>query len=223
MSTIAQDLARWAQAGRTVVHEADAKALLTRAGIPVPLRNPLSGACAVKLCSDRHPHKTEHGLVKLNVSVSEAPQIGSELGEIVPDGIVLIEAMVDDGVAEWIIGCRHDPTFGPIVVIGVGGILVELVDEATARLAPLDHEMARRAIESQRAVGLLRGLRGKRLGDLTALVDLVTTVSQFFAEHAAVIEQIEINPVIVRPEGLGAVAADALIVLRSTLTHGRTT
>ena len=122
--------------------------------------------------------------------------------------------MISDCVAEWIVGCRHDPTFGPIVVIGAGGILVELINEAKARLAPVDSATAKHAIESQRACALLRGLRGKPPGDLPALVQLVTAVSRFFAEHSAYIDQIEINPVIVRPDGLGAIAADALLVMR---------
>ena len=119
-----------------------------------------------------------------------------------------------DGVAEWIVGCRHDTTFGPVVVVGAGGILVELFDEAKVRLAPTDLATARRAIASQRGARLLAGIRGKPAGDLEALAALVVSLSTFFAAHAESIAEIEINPVIVRPVGRGAVAADALITLR---------
>jgi acetate---CoA ligase (ADP-forming) subunit beta len=208
-------LIEWQAAGRKVVHEADTKELLRRAGVPVPCRDPQTGLCVVKLCSDRYPHKTEYGFVKLNVPAAESGEVASALRARETGGVILVEEMISDGVAEWIVGCRHDPTFGPIVVIGAGGVLVELIDEAKARLAPLDAATAEKAIRSQRAAKLLGGLRGKPAGDIPALIDAVTRVSIFFAEHADSIEQIEINPVIVRPAGRGTVAADALLILRS--------
>ncbi len=168
----------------------------------------------VKLASDRFPHKTEHGLVKLNVAAEDARAAGATMTAKDSEGVLLIEEMIGDGVAEWIVGCRHDATFGPIVVIGAGGIFVELFDDQKVRLAPLDHDTALRAITMQKAAKLLRGVRGRPAGDIAALTELVVNLSRFFAEHAAVIEEIEINPVIVRPEGRGVVAADALMTLR---------
>lgn len=198
-----------------MVHEADSKALLGEAGVALPRRDPTSGACVVKLCSDQHPHKTEHGLVKLNVPVAQIGEVGASLRARDSAGVVIVEEMIEDGVAEWIVGCRHDATFGPITVIGAGGIFVELINEAKARLAPVNTETASRAIRSQRACRLLMGARGRPEGDIEGLIGVVTSVSSFFAEHADLIEQIEVNPVIVRPVGQGAVAADALMVLRS--------
>lgn len=216
MSFAAEKLLEWSRAGRTVVHEADSKALLGEAGVALPRRDPTSGACVVKLCSDAYPHKTEHGLVKLNVPVSEAHEVGASMRARDPAGVLIIEELISDGVAEWIVGCRQDSTFGPITVIGAGGIFVELINEAKARLAPVDAATASRAIRSQRACKLLEGARGKPRGDIDGLIRVVTTVSAFFAEHADVILQIEINPVIVRPAGSGAVAADALMLLTPT-------
>ncbi len=216
MADAAAELAGWRAGGRTVVHELDTKAMLTRAGVTVPRRDPDAGLCAVKVASDLHPHKTEHGLVRIGVPASEARAVAAELVARVPAGEMLVEEMVSDGVAEWIVGCRHDPTFGPVVVIGAGGILVELLDEAKVRLAPVDEATARRAIERQRGARVLAGVRGKPAGDLDALAMLVARLSAFFVEHAGHIEEIEVNPVIVRPAGRGAVAADALMKLWSS-------
>ncbi len=153
--------------------------------------------------------------MKLNVPAAQAAEIAAAMRVREPGGISIIEEMISDGVAEWIIGCRHDATFGPIAVIGAGGIFVELIGEAKARLAPVDAATASKAIRSQRACRILEGSRGKPSGDIDALIGVVTAVSAFFAAHSEFIEQIEINPVIVRPAGQGAVAADALMVLRS--------
>jgi succinyl-CoA synthetase beta subunit len=213
MGFASEKLREWARAGRTVVHEADCKALLGEAGVALPRRAPASGECVVKLCSDRYPHKTEHGLVKLNVPMAQVHEVGATMRTRDPAGVVLVEELISDGVAEWIVGCRHDATFGPITVIGAGGIFVELINEAKARLAPVDAATASQAIRSQRASKLLEGARGKPRGDIDGLIRVVTAVSAFFAEHADVIQQIEINPVIVRPAGKGAVAADALMFL----------
>jgi acyl-CoA synthetase (NDP forming) len=215
MQTANAQLEQWIRAGRTVVHEADTKELLRQAGVLIPRRDPTAGPCAVKLCSDQYPHKTEHGFVRLNVSAAQSHDVAAELRARESSGVILVEEMISDGVAEWIVGCRHDATFGPIVLVGAGGILVELIDEAKIRLAPLDARTAEKAIRSQRAVKVLEGLRGKPAGDVAALVDLVTRVSRFFADHADSIEQLEINPVIVRRAGQGAIVADALLVLRS--------
>jgi succinyl-CoA synthetase beta subunit len=216
MGRAAQTLSAWARAGRSVVHEADCKALLGEAGVALPRRDPASGECVVKLCSDAYPHKTEHGLVKLNVPVAQAHAVAATLRARDPAGVLIVEEMIVDGVAEWIVGCRHDATFGPITVIGAGGIFVELINEAKARLAPVDAATAALAIRSQRACKVLEGARGKPRGDIDGLIRIVTTVSAFFAEHARIIQQIEINPVIVRPAGKGAVVADALMLLTPT-------
>lgn len=217
MRTSNGQLIQWTSERRTVVHEADTKDLLAQAGIPIPRRNPQSGACVVKLCSDRYPHKSEHGLVKLNVPAAQTDAVGAEMRSRDTAGVLLVEEMIADGIAEWIVGCRHDSTFGPIVVVGVGGVLVELLNEVKVRLAPTDFATALAAIQSQRAGKALAGLRGNPSGDIKALATIVSTASNFFSIHSELIEQMEINPVIVRPAGQGAVAADALMILRSRI------
>jgi len=112
--------------------------------VALPRRDPNSGACVVKLCSDEYPHKTEHGLVKLNVPATQVGEVAAVLRARAVGGVLIVEEMIEDGVAEWIVGCRHDATFGPITVIGAGGIFVELINEAKARLAPVDAAIASR-------------------------------------------------------------------------------
>jgi len=135
------------------------------------------------------------------------------MSERVPGGTPLIEAMEEDAVAEWIIGCKRDATFGPIVLAGPGGILVELIDAAEIRLAPTDLQTARAMLDAGPGARLLTGLRGKQPADRDALAQLISRISVFFAENADLISEIEVNPVMVRADNKGLIAADALIVL----------
>jgi acyl-CoA synthetase (NDP forming) len=206
-------LESWQRAGRTVVHEADAKDLLQQIGVPVPKRNPVEGRCVAKLCHDDYPHKSDHGLVRLDLSPEEAKQAAEEMAQRYPGGTALIEEMEEDFVAEWIAGCKRDDTFGPIVLAGPGGILVELIDGAEIRLAPAEQQTTAAMLEEGPGARLLAGLRGAEPADKGALADLISRISVFFAENADLISEIEINPVMVRADGKGLAAADALIVL----------
>jgi len=213
---IRRRLEDWARQGRTVVNEADTKDLLALAGITIPRRGGKKGPFAVKLASDKFPHKTEHGLVQLNVKGTEVGKVAKRLQRADRQGRVLVEQMIGDGIGEWIVGCKHDATFGPIVLSGPGGIFVELLDQVEIRLAPAGARVARAMIESGYGRRILGGLRGKPAGDAAALADMVVRVSRLFAENKDLIEEIEINPVIVRPKKEGAVAVDALLVLKQT-------
>lgn len=212
--TIRGLLEGWAAARRTVVHEVDTKRLLALAGIAVPERDPASGRTVVKLASDRFPHKTEHGLVRLGVEAADAPAAGAAMRAKDPEGTVLIERMVEGVVAEWLVGCKHDATFGPVTLAGPGGTLVELIDEVEIRLAPTAAETAEGMLDGRASGSLLAGARGKPPGDRAALGRAVEALSRLFAEHADLIAEIEVNPVMVLADGKGAVAADALLVLK---------
>jgi len=214
---IRQQLETWQRGGRKIVHEADAKNILAIAGISVPSQDREQGPFAVKLSSDRFPHKTDHGLVQLNVSSADLEACVSRLQAFDPDGRVLVESMIADGIGEWIVGCKHDQTFGPIVLAGPGGIFVELLDQVEIRLAPTEPKVASAMLHKGLGAKLLGGLRGKAPADEAALCDIIVRLSRFFAQHADLIEEIEINPVIVRKHGDGAIAADALLVLRQSL------
>ncbi|MBV1903115.1 MAG: acetate--CoA ligase family protein [Marinosulfonomonas sp.] len=207
-------LQSWVNAGRKVVHEADAKALMGDMGIPVPERDPANGPLVVKLCHDDYPHKSDHGLVKLNVSPQDAPAIAAEMSAKIPDGVALVEAMEKNSVVEWIVGCKIDATFGAIVLAGPGGVLVELLDAGEIRLAPATPGTAAQMLGTGAGAKLLAGMRGAPAAHSAALADLISKVSVFFAAHSDLISEIEINPVMVRADGAGLVAADALIILR---------
>ncbi len=208
-----ETLEDWQRAGRKVVHEADAKDLLQRIGVPVPKRDPVEGRCVAKLCHDDYPHKSDHGLVRLGLSPEEAKRAAAEMAERFAGGTALIEEMEEDSVAEWIIGCKRDDTFGPIVLAGPGGIQVDLIDAAEIRLAPAGPPTAETMVDSGPGAWLVAGLRGAKPADRGALADLISRIYVFFAENADLISEIEINPVMVRADGKGLVAADALIVL----------
>lgn len=203
----------WAAAGRRTVHEADTKLVLSLAGIVVPEPFPAAGRTVVKLASDRYPHKTEHGLVRLGIEAGEAAALGEEMRAKDPSGTVLVERMVDGVVAEWIVGCKRDATFGPVVLAGPGGVLVEIIDEVEIRLAPADADVAGAMLAGRVSRQLLAGARGKPPGDRAALAALIARVSALYAEHADLVREIEINPVMVLPDRKGAVAADALMIL----------
>jgi acyl-CoA synthetase (NDP forming) len=213
-AAIRRRLEDWVRQGRTVVNEADTKDLLALCGIAIPRRGGKKGPFAVKLASDKFPHKTEHGLVQLNVKGTEVGKAAKRMQRADRNGRVLVEQMIGDGIGEWIVGCKHDATFGPIVLSGPGGIFVELLDQVEIRLAPAGANVARGMVESGYGSRLLGGLRGKPAGDASALRDMIVRVSRLFAENKDLIEEIEINPVIVRPKSEGAVAVDALLVLK---------
>ena len=121
--------------------------------------------------------------------------------------------MVTGGV-ETILGVRHDPTFGPVVMFGLGGTLVEVIDDVSFRVAPFGEAEARRMVEETRAAKVLHGTRGQGPYDVAALAAALSRLSIFAAEHGDRIETAEINPFVVLPEGRGAVALDAVIMTR---------
>jgi acetate---CoA ligase (ADP-forming) len=122
-----------------------------------------------------------------------------------------VEAQVAGG-KEVLVGVQRDPNFGPVVVFGMGGIYVEVLRDVTFRLAPVRPLAAQHMVESVRAFPLLRGVRGEPPSDLAALEEAIERVSQLAVELPQVLE-LDLNPLIVRPAGKGAVAVDARVVL----------
>ncbi|WP_301592221.1 acetate--CoA ligase family protein [Sabulicella glaciei] len=212
-------------------NEAAAKALLREAGLPVPPEHACATAEAaaaaadalgypvvMKILSDDIPHKTEVGGVLLGVADAEAVRAGfSELmrraGAVRPearlDG-VLVAPMLRGGV-ETIIGTQRDPAFGPMVMFGLGGVSVELFADVAFASAPLTPERAGALVDSVRGARLLEGWRGAAPCDRAALVSALVAVSELAAAEEAV-ESVEVNPLLVRPDG--AFALDALVRVR---------
>ena len=214
--------------------ERQAKRLFADAGVPVVTEElartadeaarvaaAFNGPVAVKLCGPGILHKTELGGVVLDVSTEAQARRAYETVTSRARGAdptiriegVLIATMVTGGV-ETILGIRHDPTFGPVVMFGLGGTLVEVIEDLSFRVAPFGETEARRMIAETRAGQVLQGARAQGPYDVSALAAAMSRLSIFAADHGDRIETAEINPFVVLPEGHGAVALDAVIVAR---------
>ena len=175
---------------------------------------------AVKIVSADIPHKTDAGLVELDVSSGgnlrvAAQRILNRAREGCPqariDG-VLVQRM-ERGLAEVIVGYRRDPEVGPIVMLGAGGVTAELRRSYCVRLAPVSIETAAGMIDEVRELAVLRGFRNLPRGDCAALARAIRAVSLLALLKSRKVVEAEINPLLVRREGSGVVALDGLLVL----------
>ena len=172
---------------------------------------------AAKVLSPDIAHKTEARAVRLNVTSDE--ELAAACGEILANARtykkdariegVLVQRM-EKGLAEVILGYKRDPQVGPVVVLGVGGVLAEIYRDFALRLAPVSAEDAMRMVEEVKGLAMIRGYRGLPRGDLTALAQAVSAFSQI--ANLQDIAEAEINPLIVKLEGEGVVAVDGLLV-----------
>jgi len=126
---------------------------------------------------------------------------------------VLVQAMARPG-REIILGIVRDANFGPMLMVGIGGIHVEVLRDVAFAPVPLGPEEALALLSELKGAALLDSVRGAPPADRAALVELMTKLSRFAADHADLIEEIDLNPVIVHPEGQGLTVVDALIVTR---------
>ncbi len=117
--------------------------------------------------------------------------------------------MVNGGV-EMILGAKTDPVFGPVVMVGLGGVFTEIFGDVSFRRAPVNAETAREMLEDLKGAAILKGARGKRAVEIDALADAISRLSVFAAAHGNAIESVEMNPV--RAMHDGVLALDALIV-----------
>ncbi len=182
----------------------------------VEAARPLGGhAVALKIDALDLPHKSDLGLVRLGL-------VGDAAIREAADGLLrtartaaidarglLVEPMADPGV-ELIVGVRRDPSFGPVVLVGVGGLLAEVLDDVAIRLAPVRRDEAAAMLDSLRGRRLLDGVRGRPAVDRGSIVDLIVGLGCLAMSRPDLVE-VDLNPVIASPEG--AVAVDALVVL----------
>jgi acetate---CoA ligase (ADP-forming) len=198
---------------RDVLLPADSKVTALPDGMQFPV--------AVKIVSGDIAHKTDIGAVKLNVSGNErlaaaAAEVVANARKAAPQAKlagVLVSEMVTDGI-ETIVGVVNDPAFGPVVAFGLGGIFAETLRDTTYRIAPFDVDTAREMIGELRGAALFGGLRGQSPRDTEALAATLARVSELAWLLRDSLAEMDINPVLVRPQGRGVAAADALIVLR---------
>ncbi|MFB7863935.1 acetate--CoA ligase family protein [Streptomyces sp. NPDC056069] len=209
-----------------------AKQLLRAYGIRVPREQLVTSAAAavraaglvgypvvMKASGPQLAHKTELGLVKVGLtSASQIRDAYRELTDIARyegidlDGILVCQ-MVGRGV-EMVVGVTHDPLFGPTVTVGLGGVLVEVLNDAAVRVPPFGEREARDMLGELRGRALLDGVRGAPAADVDALVEVVLRVQRMALELDGQLSELDINPLMVLPRGQGAVALDALAVCR---------
>jgi len=205
------------------LNEHDSKSLLAEAGVAIPdgkLVAPSDAAAAareigfpvvLKAVGAELAHKTEIGAVELNLkSDTDVAAAAGRLSNHADR--LLVEKMVE-GIGELIVGIARDRQFGPHLVVGAGGVLVELIKDTKVLLLPTTRGEVEAAIRGLKSAPLMEGFRGRPKGDIASAVATVMAVAEFAQSHWNEIEELDINPLIVCPEGEGAVAADALIRL----------
>lgn len=212
--------------------EREAKAVLAAAGVPVAadhVVHDVSAAVAaaesvgypvvLKVESPDIPHKTEAGVVRLGLGDAAAvrtafAEIMTAAGRVEPAprvAGVLVQPMIAAGL-ELVVGAQNDPTFGAMVVVGLGGIMVELLRDSAAELAPVSREQAAAMLRRLKGYPLLAGFRGSLPVDIAAVERIIVSVSELAAACADRVAEIDVNPIICGPGR--AIAVDALIVRR---------
>jgi len=166
---------------------------------------------ALKALSPELTHKSDAGLVRLNLSTAE--EVRAAAGVLIQrtaghllEGI-LVQAMVP-GSIEIIVGVTTDPQFGPVIAFGPGGTLVELLDDVVLRLPPLTARQAREMLRDASVWRLLQGFRGHPPADVAALTRLLVNTSRLAEEQAGHVISLDLNPVIVLPHGEGVAVVD---------------
>jgi acyl-CoA synthetase (NDP forming) len=226
-STTINDNAR--KQGRTLT-EVEAKQLLAQAGLPVvetrlavtkkeavEAAKKLGYPVVLKIVSPQITHKSDVGGVKLNLASAEA--VGDAFDAIMqaartaaPEATiegVSVQRMAEPGI-EVIVGVSTDAQFGPVLMFGLGGVLVEVLKDVAFRVIPITPRDARQMVREIQGYPLLQGYRGQEQADVEALEELLLKLSQFIEQHPE-IEELDLNPVFAYPKG--ALTVDARILL----------
>jgi acyl-CoA synthetase (NDP forming) len=222
-------------AGRTRLDEEESARLVRAYRLPIAPSVPcgtadeavaaaagLGGPVAVKVLSAAIGHKSDLGGVRLGLTdpgeiraaAAELLRLAGEYGE----PRVLVQQMAAPTAAggrrtELILGAKRDPAFGPVVVVGLGGVLVEVLADSRAAVAPLDHEGAVRLLRSLRAAAVLDGVRGGSALDVDAAADAVVRLSWLANDLGADLAELDVNPLLLGAAGEGAIAVDSLAAL----------
>jgi acyl-CoA synthetase (NDP forming) len=212
-------------------NEVDAKRLLATLAIRAPeerlVRTPEEAAAvarsfeapvAVKVVSPDILHKSEVGGVALGLDTPESAaqavrRMQVTLGARAPQARIdgyLVSPMLT-GVVECIVGVHADPVFGPVVMFGIGGVAVEVLQDVAFALAPLDEAAAEALVRRVKGVRLLEGFRGRPVGDISALAKAISAISKLAARNADRLLSLEVNPLVVLPQGRGVIALDAVV------------
>ncbi|WP_144901031.1 acetate--CoA ligase family protein [Halobellus captivus] len=217
--------------GRDTLTEAEGKALLASVGIDTPsfevcesvddavdAAETVGYPVVVKVSSPAVTHKSDWADgIGVAVGLDSEPEVREAAERIFEaaderdiDADVLVEQAMDlDRGTEVIVGGIRDPSFGPVVLTGLGGVFTEIFEDTSHRIAPIDRAEARSAIEELQSAPLLSGYRGSEPADIDALAEVISAVGDLVTEHP--IAELDVNPVLASIDGV--IALDALVVL----------
>jgi acyl-CoA synthetase (NDP forming) len=210
-----------------VLDEAESKDLLARYGVPVPSAQIVGNATQAATAAEELgfpvvvkalgvAHKTEVGGVRLGLgSADEVSAAVTEMADLAES--YLIEKMVDGVVAELIVGVARDEQFGLYLLVGSGGILVEMIKDSASLLLPTTRDRVLQALGQLKCAPLLNGFRGAPPADLNAAADVILAVAAMVENDPSSILELDINPLMVLARGQGVIAADALVKLNRSI------
>ncbi|BBO69852.1 acyl-CoA synthetase [Desulfosarcina alkanivorans] len=220
--------------GTISLSESVSKKLIAKCGVPIPdgglaetvdqavqIANQAGFSVVAKVDSADILHKSDAGVVQVGIKDEKAlrnafDQLMNNAKEHCPQANIrglLVERMVEDAL-EMIVGLKWSDKFGPMVMVGMGGVFVELLKDVSLRMAPVNREEAREMVTTLKTSRLLSGFRGEPERDVDALLDVIVKVSEIGANLGPDLVELDINPMFVLSKGEGVVAGDALIILK---------
>ncbi|MGD8491032.1 MAG: acetate--CoA ligase family protein, partial [Anaerolineae bacterium] len=229
----------WA-AGRVTIGDAEARTILDSYGLRIPkselaetperaieLARQIGYPVVLKIASPDILHKTDVGGVKVGLHSADDVRDAFELmvyraQRYLPEAQLwgcLVQKMVPPGGLEVLVGMNRDPQFGPLITFGLGGIHVETLQDVTSRVAPLSLQEATAMLGEIRAHALLDGVRGQPQADKAAIIDTLLRVGQLVQDFPEIVE-LDINPLVVYPQGQGAIAIDMRLVVTKESKRG---
>jgi acetyl-CoA synthetase len=192
---------------------------IVAAGAAAQAAAELGFPAVIKAAAAHLEHKTEVGGVALNIrTLPEAAIAAERLATLSPD--LLVEEMITDGVVEILIGIVFDPQFGQVLVLGAGGVFTEIMADSVSLLPPWSRDSIAAGLGRLGIAGLFGGYRGKPAADLDALIESALGVARYATANVARLVELDVNPIIVRPIGRGAVAVDAMIRMLKPVQGG---
>ena len=222
--------------GRAFIPEVETIDLLHTYGLPVPqgrlattvdeavkIAEDIGYPVVLKVVSDQVIHKSDVNGVELDIQsakeLKEAYQrihdnVSARMPDAIINGIYVIRMIT--GCEELILGIKRDPSFGPVLMFGMGGIFVEIFKDVSFGVAPLSYEEAKNMIEQTRAYEILKGSRGRAPRDIDSVIDAMLRLGQMATDFPE-IEELDINPLFVMDEGKGSVVGDARMIIKSSL------
>jgi acetyl coenzyme A synthetase (ADP forming)-like protein len=237
--TVRQTLERVISEGRSSIGDSEARSILQAYQMKIPrselastpdqaveIARQIGYPVVLKIASPDILHKTDVGGVKVNLRNASDVRDAFELmvyraQRYIPDATIwgcLVQEMAPPGGLEILVGMNRDPQFGPLVTFGLGGIYVETLKDVTFRVAPFSPQEALQMLEEIRARAILDGVRGQPPADKEAIVDILLRIGQLVQDFPEIAE-LDINPVIVYPQGQGALAIDMRLVLSRDSFH----